>query len=244
MFERLGQSFTELMTSLFGERLWGILTKALADIVEKGLPNTLLLTGVSFSVALVIATLVAIIQYRRIPVLRQIARFYIWLIRGTPLLVQLLVVFYALPAVGIVVNPIPAAIIAFSINEGAYCSETMRAALESVPVGQVEAGLCVGMSYPKVMLRIVLPQAMRTAVPNLFNSLISMVKDTSLVSNITVVDMFMVTKRSIGRTYEFLALYILLALLYLAISTVMELLQHAVERLLNKKVGREVKSRA
>ncbi len=244
MFEHLGQSLEQLMVGIFGERLWGILTKALTDIVEKGLPNTLLLTAASFGIALVIATLVAIVQYRRVPVLRQLARFYIWLIRGTPLLVQLLVVYYALPAVGIVIDAIPAAIIAFSINEGAYCSETMRAALESVPVGQVEAGLCVGMSYPKVMMRIVLPQAMRTAVPNLFNSLISMVKDTSLVSNITVVDMFMVTKRNIGRTYEFLALYVLLALLYLAVSTVMEILQHVVERILNKKVGREVKTHA
>lgn len=226
------------------ERLWGILTNALKDIIEKGLPNTLLLTVVSFGISLVIATLVAVVQYFRIPVLSQIARFYIWIIRGTPLLVQLLVVYYALPAIGIVIDAFPAAVIAFSINEGAYGSETMRAALESVPVGQVEAGLCVGMSYPKVMFRIVLPQALRTAVPNLFNSLIAMVKDTSLVSNITVVDMFMVTKRAIGRTYEFLALYLLLALIYLVISTVMTLVQRLVERLLNRNVGREVKARA
>ncbi len=223
------------------ERLWGILTNALQDILTKGLPNTLLLTAASFGIALVIATLVAFVQYARVPVLSQIARFYIWIIRGTPLLVQLLVVYYALPAVGIVIDAFPAAVIAFAINEGAYGSETMRAALESVPVGQVEAGLCVGMSYPQVMLRIVLPQALRTAVPNLFNSLIAMVKDTSLVSNITVVDMFMVTKRAIGRTYEFLALYLLLALIYLAVSTLMTWVQRLAERLLNRSVGREVK---
>ena len=226
------------------ERILGIVEKALKDILEKGLPNTLLLTAVSFAIALVIATLVALVQHARVPVLTELSRSYIWLIRGTPLLVQLLVVYYALPALGIVIDAIPAAIIAFSINEGAYCSETMRAALESVPAGQTEAGLCVGMSYPMVMLRIVIPQALRTAVPNLFNSLISMVKDTSLVSNITVVDMYMITKRHVGRTYEFLTLYVLLALLYLVISTLMTMLQRGAERILNRNVGREVKQRA
>ena len=112
--------------------------------------------------------------------LRQIARFYIWIFRGTPLLVQLFVVFYGLPRAGILIDPFPAAVLVFSLNEGAYSAETMRAALEAVPAGQLEAGYCVGMSYLQIMRRIILPQAMRTAFPPLSNSLIAMVKDTSL----------------------------------------------------------------
>lgn len=121
----------------------------------------------------------------------------------------------------------------FSINEGAYCAETMRAALESVSKGQIEAGYCVGMSYLQIMRRIVLPQAFRIAFPPLSNSLISMVKDTSLAANITVVEMFMATQRIVARTYEPLALYIEVGLIYLLFCTVLTGLQHMGERRLS-----------
>ena len=147
------------------------------DILLPGLLVTIPLTAISFSFALIIAVIVALIQFAGVPVLSQIARFYIWIIRGTPLLVQLFIVFYGLPHVGILIDPFVAAVVVFSINEGAYCSETMRAALESVPKGQLEAGLCAGMSWGQTIRRIVLPQAFRTAFPTLGNSLISMVKD-------------------------------------------------------------------
>ena len=235
-------AFNSFFGLFLDERLSGILATALRRMIEEGLPNTLLLTAISFSIALVIATLVAFIQYARIPVLRELSRFYIWIIRGTPLLVQLVVIFYALPAAGIVVDAFPSAIIAFSLNEGAYGAETMRAAIESVPVGQMEAGLCVGMSRTRTMLRIVLPQALRTATPNLFNSLIAMVKDTSLVATISVMDVFMVAKQIGGRFYEYLAVYLLVALVYLVVCTVLTLLQRLVERMLNRRVGREVKA--
>lgn len=97
---------------------------------------TIPLTVISFSLAMVIAIITALVQFANIRVLKQIARFYIWVIRGTPLLVQLFVVFYGLPDIGIVLDPFPAAIIVFSINEGAYCAETMRAALEAVRPGR------------------------------------------------------------------------------------------------------------
>ncbi len=227
-----------------GDRLSGILKGALERMVTEGLPNTLLLTAISFSIALVIATLIAFVQYANIPVLRHISRFYIWIIRGTPLLVQLVVIFYALPALGIVIDAFPSAVIAFSLNEGAYGAETMRAAIESVPSGQMEAGLCVGMSRGRTMMRIVLPQALRTAAPNLFNSLIAMVKDTSLVATISVMDVFMVAKQIGGRYYEYLAVYLLVALLYLLVCTVMTRVQRLAERMLNRGVGREVKAHA
>lgn len=142
-------------------------------ILKPGLQMTIPLTLLSFAFALVIATVTALVQEAKIPVLRQLARFYIWVIRGTPaLLVQLFVVFYGLPNLGILIDPFPAAVLVFSINEGAYSAETIRAAIESVPRGQLEAGECVGMSWLQTMWRIILPQALRTAFPTLFNSLI------------------------------------------------------------------------
>ena len=183
----------------------------------------------------------ALIQFANIKVLKQLVRFYIWVIRGTPLLVQLYVVFYGLPNLGILIDPFPAAVLVFSINEGAYAAETIRAALEAVPSGQMEAGYCVGMSYLQIMRRIVLPQAMRTAVPSLGNGLISMLKDTSLASNITVLEMLMATQRIVARTYEALALYIEVGVIYLMFSTIFTILQRAVEKRLN---GYERRGRA
>ena len=151
------------------------------------------------------------------------------------MLVQLFVVFYGLPGVGILIEPFPAAVLVFSINEGAYCAETIRAALESVPKGQMEAGQCVGMSYLQIIRRIILPQALRTAFPTLASTLIAMVKDTSLAANITVTEMFMTTQRIVARTYEPLALYIEVGLVYLLFCTVLTRLQTVGERYLNSK---------
>lgn len=212
------------------ERLLGILTDSFSKILIPGLTMTIPLTVISFALAMVIAVAVALVQFAHVRLLTSLARFYIWVIRGTPLLVQLFVVFYGLPDVGIILEPFTAAVIVFSINEGAYCAETMRAALESVPAGQIEAGCCVGMSYLQIMRRIVLPQAFRTAFPPLSNSLIAMVKDTSLASNITVMEMFMATQRIAARTYEMLPLYCEVGLIYLLFSTVLTWLQRIGER--------------
>lgn len=212
------------------ERLLGILTDSFSRILIPGLTMTIPLTVISFALAMVIAVAVALVQFAHVRVLTPLARFYIWVIRGTPLLVQLFVVFYGLPDVGIILEPFTAAVIVFSINEGAYCAETMRAALESVPAGQIEAGYCVGMSYLQIMRRIVLPQAFRTAFPPLSNSLIAMVKDTSLASNITVMEMFMATQRIAARTYEMLPLYCEVGLIYLLFSTALTWLQRIGEK--------------
>ena len=214
------------MLELFLDSFWVILLP--------GLLVTIPLTAISFALALVIAVIVALIQFAGVPVLSQIARFYIWIIRGTPLLVQLFIVFYGLPHVGVLIDPFVAAVVVFSINEGAYCSETMRAALESVPKGQLEAGLCAGMSWGQTIRRIVLPQAFRTAFPTLGNSLISMVKDTSLAANITVTEIFMTTQRIVARTYEPLLLYVEVALIYLIFCTVLTKLQTSGEKRLER----------
>ena len=144
------------------QRLLNILMESFPKILLPGLTMTIPLTVISFSLALVIAVVAAMVQFANVKVFKQIARFYIWVVRGTPLLVQLYVIFYGLPNLGIMLEPFPSAVLVFSINEGAYCAETIRAALESVPKGQLEAGYCVGMSYMQIMGRIVLPQALRT----------------------------------------------------------------------------------
>ena len=221
------------------ERLLGILLDSFWKILLPGLTVTIPLTVIAFALAMVIAVAAALVQFANVPVLKQVCRFYIWVFRGTPLLVQLFVVFYGMPRVGIVIEPFPAAVIVFSLNEGAYCAEIIRAALESVPPGQLEAGYCVGMSYLQTMRRIILPQAMRTAFPSLSNSLIAMVKDTSLAANITVVEMFKATEQINARVYEPLALYIEVGLIYLMFSTALTKLQSMGEKRLNVYTSRE-----
>ena len=213
--------------------------KLLADsfmrILLPGLRVTIPLTLISFVLSLIIGTITALVQFANIRFLKTLARFYIWVIRGTPLLIQLFVVFYGLPNVGIVIDPLPAAIIVFSINEGAYSAETIRGALESIPKGQIEAGYCCGLNFLQVMWHIVLPQAFRVAFLSLANSLIAMVKNTSLAANITVMEMFMITQQIVARTYQALALYLELAFIYLMISTILTKLQTYLEGRFNER---------
>lgn len=213
--------------------VWQVIVESFPQLMYRGLTMTIPLTLISFAIALVIAVIVALVQFAKVPVLKQICRFYIWVIRGTPLLVQLYVIFFGLPSIGVNVDAFPAAVIVFSINEGAYAAETIRGALESVPAGQMEAGRCVGMSYVQIMWHVILPQTFRTAFPTLGNELISMVKDTSLAANITVTEMFFQAQRIAGRTYQTMALYIEVAVIYLLFSTVLTLLQRFGE----KKLG-------
>lgn len=210
---------------MLDSRLIDIFVNSFPKILIPGLTATVPLTAISFSLAMVIAVVVALVQYARVPVLRQLCRFYIWVIRGTPLLVQLFLVFYGLAKVGLVLAPFPAAVLVFSINEGAYCAETVRGALESIPGGQLEAGRCLGLTWLQTVRSVILPQAMRGAFPALSNSLIAMIKDTSLVSNITMTEMFRATVQINASVYEPLLLYTEVALVYLLFSTVLTWLQ-------------------
>lgn len=211
-------------------RLIEILISSFGEILTQGVLVTIPLTIISFIFAMIIALITALVQVANIKVLKQVSRFYVWIIRGTPLLVQLFVVFFGLPSLGIVVDAFPSAIFVFSINTGAYASETIRAAIESIPEGQMEAGYCVGMTYMQIMRRIILPQALRTAFPPLNNSLISLVKDTSLAASITLTEMFMVAQRVAARTYDIFALYCEVALIYLIFCTVLTKLQTVCEK--------------
>ena len=212
------------------ERVWGILKDSFPKLLSYGIEVTVPLTVVSFSLALLVSVAVALIQYAQVKGLRQVCRFYIWVVRGTPLLVQLYLVFYGLPSAGIMLNAWTAAVLVFGFNEGAYMAETMRGALESVSVGQMEAGYCVGMNYLQIMTHVVLPQAFRTAFPALSNSLISMLKGTSLAATITVTEMFREAQVINGRVYESLGLYSEVALIYLAFCTILTWLQRFGEK--------------
>ncbi|ABP91034.1 TPA: amino acid ABC transporter permease [Streptococcus suis] len=207
------------------ERVWQLLLDSFSQILVPGLLVTIPLTILSFTFGLLIAIGTALVQIAQIPILKQVARFYIWVVRGTPLLVQLYVIFFGLPSLGIVLDAFPSAVLVFSVNTGAYAAETIRASIESVPKGQLEAGYSVGMSFAQTMRRIILPQAFRVAFPPLSNTLIGLVKDTSLAANITVLEMFMATQQIAARTYEPFALYCEVALVYLFFSTILTKLQ-------------------
>ncbi|HEM3428629.1 TPA: amino acid ABC transporter permease [Streptococcus suis] len=207
------------------DRVWQLLIDSFTQILVPGLLVTIPLTILSFTFGLLIAIGTALVQIAQIPILKQVARFYIWVVRGTPLLVQLYVIFFGLPSLGIVLDAFPSAVLVFSVNTGAYAAETIRASIESVPKGQLEAGYSVGMSFAQTMRRIILPQAFRVAFPPLSNTLIGLVKDTSLAANITVLEMFMATQQIAARTYEPFALYCEVALVYLLFSTILTKLQ-------------------
>ena len=221
------------------ERIIGILQEALCKILIASVEVTIPLTVFGFALAMVVALFMALVQYANIKVLKQFARFYIWIFRGTPLLVQLFLAYFGLPKLGIVMDAFPCALLVLGLNEGAYCAETLRSALESVAEGQIEAGYCVGMNYIQIMWHVVLPQAFRTAFPPLSNSLISMLKDTSLAATITVADMFMAAQRVVGRTYEPLWVYSEVALVYLFMSTLLTILQHYGEKKLGSYTSKE-----
>lgn len=221
------------------ERIIGILQEAFGKILLAGIQVTIPLTVFGFALAMVVALFMALVQYANIKILKQFARLYIWIFRGTPLLVQLFLAYFGLPKLGIVMDAFPCALLVLGLNEGAYCAETLRSALESVSEGQIEAGYCVGMNYLQIMWHVVLPQAFRTAFPPLSNSLISMLKDTSLAATITVADMFMAAQRVVGRTYEPLWIYCEVALVYLFMSTVLTILQRYGEKKLSSYTSKE-----
>ena len=207
-------------------------------MLKATLTMTIPLTIVSFTIGLVIALLVALARISSITPLAIAARFYISIIRGTPLLVQLFIVFYALPQFGVTLEPFPAAVIAFSLNVGGYAAEVIRSAILSIPKGQWEAAQTIGMGYTTTLQRIVLPQAARVAVPPLSNTLISLVKDTSLASTILVTELLRVAQLAAAPTFDFFALYGVAALYYWAICIVLSAVQGRLEARLDRYVAR------
>ncbi|WP_439833038.1 amino acid ABC transporter permease [Aeromonas caviae] len=209
-------------------------------LLSAGLIFTVPLTLITFVLGIVLGLSVALARLYGPAPLVMLVRFYVWLIRGTPLLVQLFLIFYGLPSAGIVLDAFTAAVIGFTLNIGAYSSEIIRAALAAIPKGQWEAAYSIGMNWPQVMWRVILPQAARIAVPPLSNTFISLVKDTSLAAAVTVPELFQAAQRLASVTYEPLILYIETALIYLMFSSVLSTLQDRLEQRLAHKETREV----
>ena len=211
------------------ERIIQILISSFTKILIPGIKVTIPLTILSFTFGCIIALFLALVQVANVKGLKQFARFYIWIFRGTPLLVQLFIIFFGLPSIGIILDAFPSAVIAFALNLGAYNAEIFRSAILAVPEGQTEAAYMVGLNYPQTMIRVVMPQAFRIAFPPLFNSLIGLTKDTSLASNITVIELFTTAQQIAARTYEPFALYCEAAVIYLLICTVLTAVQNWAE---------------
>ncbi|MBL0502516.1 amino acid ABC transporter permease [Aeromonas caviae] len=209
-------------------------------LLSAGLIFTVPLTLITFVLGIVLGLSVALARLYGPAPLVILVRFYVWLIRGTPLLVQLFLIFYGLPSAGIVLDAFTAAVIGFTLNIGAYSSEIIRATLAAIPKGQWEAAYSIGMNWPQVMWRVILPQAARIAVPPLSNTFISLVKDTSLAAAVTVPELFQAAQRLASVTYEPLILYIETALIYLMFSSVLSTLQDRLEQRLAHKETREV----
>lgn len=211
------------------------------DIIITGLKNTVVIALLGLLIGILIGTLIAIIKvspkYKRgIRILDKICSIYVAIFRGTPIVVQLLIAYYVLvPTLGIKnVEALNVAIIVFGLNSAAYVSEIMRGGLNSVDKGQLEAGRALGLSYPVTMLKIVIPQAIKNILPTLGNEFISLIKETSVVSFITVIDLYTAFNMIGTNLYSVIIPYIVMALIYIILVVIITLLIKLMERGLSK----------
>ncbi len=200
----------------------------------EGAYYTLLITIVSMFFGLLIGLIVAIARLNGNVVISNLAKFYVSIVRGTPLLVQIFIIYFGLPDYGITLDPLPAAFIALSINIGAYLAETIRGAILSVPKGQMEAALSLEMTYWQAMRRVILPQAARTAIPPMGNTFIGMLKETSLVSVITVTELLRAAQLLVSQYFVVMPFYLAIAIMYWLLSLLFSGILSRVEAKLSK----------
>jgi cystine transport system permease protein len=217
---------------------WDLLVSSFWPMVQGALTGTIPLALASFAIGLMLAVGIALMRLSKVAVVSGIARAYISIVRGTPLLVQLFVIFYGLPSLGLVIDPWPSAVVAFSINVGGYAAEVVRAAILSVPKGQWEAAYMIGMSHRRALTRIILPQAARVSVPPLSNTFISLVKDTSLASLILVTELFRQAQKIAAFSGDFMLVYLEAALIYWIICLALSSGQGLLEKRLDRYVAR------
>ncbi|MDB5755750.1 MAG: transporter permease [Massilia sp.] len=210
------------------------LLREAAPVMLTGAGYTLLFALASMIGGLALGFPAAVLRMSPWAALRWPATLYVSVMRGTPLLVQIFVIYYGLPSVGVEFTPVTAGVLALSLNAGAYLSESLRGAIDSISVGQWRASFSLGLGYWQTLGHIVLPQALRVAVPSMSNTLISLIKDTSLVSVITMTELMLSTKEVIATTFRPLPLYIAAAAIYWCMSLAFESLQRRAERHLNR----------
>ena len=192
--------------------------------LAKGALLTLEISILSLVLGLIFGLTAALGKLSRNIIVRYIAVFYIWLIRSTPLLVQLFIIYFGLPQLGIDLGPYISGVLGLGLNVGAYNAETIRGGIQSIPKGQHEAARSLGMSSALAMRRIILPQALRIIIPPLGNNFVILIKDTSLVSTITLVELTLTAQRFIGSTYKPFEMYVMAAFLYAVLTTTASLL--------------------
>jgi L-cystine transport system permease protein len=211
-------------------------------IILMAVPMTLFLAVTSMLIGLVIGLIIALIRIYKVPVLRRIAEIYVSFIRGTPLVVQIYLAYYALPyeivkiandwGAGWTEKSLPStlyAIVAFSLNASGYLSEAIRSALESVDAGQMEAAYSIGMTRMQGMIRIVIPQALIVALPNFGNLFLGLIKGTSIAFMISVREIMAVSVIEASVGYDFVETYLMAAIIYLAICFIFERLFKVIE---------------
>lgn len=191
---------------------------------------TIQLSLVSIIIGMVFGLLIALMRISKIKILSYVAQFYIWIIRGTPMLVQLFLVYFGLPQIGIELTPFISSVIALGLNAAAYIAEIYRGGIMSVPIGQMEAAESLGMKYPAIMKKIILPQALRVSVPSLGNQAVMMLKDSSLASLVTVSELMMVSQRFAATNYAFIEFYIVAAGFYLVMTTIFTFILNKIEQ--------------
>ena len=221
--------------------MWSIIEKSLPQLLLAAVQYTIPLAVISFTLGLLLALITAIIRLKQtrgaFKILRAFFSFYVWLFRSTPLLVQLFIVYFGLPYLkikglfpdGIKLDPFLAGVLTFSLNTGAYASETIRAAILAVPTGQWEAAAALGFTNKQTLQRIIIPQALKISIPPLANSFIGLVKDTSLAASITIIEMFEVSQQIAAENYQPLLMYSLVALIYAVICSGLSWLQGQLE---------------
>ena len=208
--------------------------------VLTGLENTLKIAIIGLIIGIVIGTLIATVRvlpkYKILPkILNGICTFYVAFFRGTPMVVQLLLSYYvALPLMEINLPSVTVAIIVFGLNSGAYISEIMRGGILSVDSGQMEGGRAVGLSFSKTMLSIIIPQAVKNILPTLGNEFITLIKETSVVSFVGALDLYVAFNRIGSNSYEFMVPYLVMALIYIVLVLIISALVKLLERSLRK----------
>ena len=205
-----------------------------------GLSNTVKIAVMGLIIGIIIGTLIAIVRvspkYKVLPrMLNGICSFYVGFFRGTPMVVQLLLSYYVfLPLLGINLPSVTVAIIVFGMNSGAYISEIMRGGIQSVDPGQMEGGRAIGLSFATTMIKIVIPQAVKNILPTLGNEFIALIKETSIVSFVGALDLYVAFRKIGTNTYEFMVPYIVMALIYIVLVLVISGLIKLMERSLSK----------
>ncbi|EPY13329.1 amino acid ABC transporter permease [Paenibacillus alvei] len=204
------------------------------DFLLKGAYYTLLITIVSMFFGLLIGLVVAVARLKGNKFIRNVARIYVSIIRGTPVLVQIFIIYYGLPDFGITLGPLNAAFISLSINISAYLSETFRGAILAVSSGQTEAAQSLGLTPWQTMWRVVLPQAARVAIPPMGNTFIGMLKETSLVSIVTVTELLRTAQLLIAQYYVAMPFFIAIAIMYWVMSLSFSAILNRIEARLSK----------